>query len=151
MADTERELPLRITVLRPPAGVRFAVQRGRDELHPPSHKSKDALVFDVSVRVGARPGGEPNFLGPFAHGTPADRFLYVNSGTSAGQAGSCWTRRAKVRTGTITWPLVEEVLATPGAVLEARFEGTGKDGGPACASIPLLDRGWKVVRPAQQD
>lgn len=141
------ELPLRIVVLRPPTGVTFAVQRGRFELLPPSAATRDSLVFDFTVRVGSGKDGVPNFLGPYAQGTPADRFVYVNSGTSAGQTGSCWSRRAKVRTRGIGWEMIEEVLATPGAVLEARFEGTGRDGGPSCASVPLVEGGWRVVRP----
>jgi hypothetical protein len=120
----ERELPLRVVLLRPPPGVTFAVQRGRSELLPPSRASDEALVFDLTVRVAPGKDGAPNLLGPFAQGTPADRFVYVNSGTAAGQAGSCWSRRAKVRTGGIGWERVDETLGTPGAVLEARIEGT---------------------------
>ena len=142
----ERELPLRIVVLRPPQGVAFAVQRGRSELLPPSRASDEAVVFDLGVRVAHGKAGAPNLLGPFAQGTPADRFIYVNSGTSAGQLGSPWTRRAKVRTSGIDWSLVEETLATPGAVLEACIEGTGKDGSPCCASVKLVGGGWTVVR-----
>ncbi|HEV7590563.1 MAG TPA: DUF5990 family protein [Longimicrobium sp.] len=140
-------LPLRITVLHPPAGVTLAVQRGKSDLLPPASISTDAVVFELSVRVAPRgEGGEPNLLGPFAHGPPADRFLYVNSGTSAGQPDSCWTRRAKLKTAGIGWALIEEVLGTPGAVLEARIRGAGRDGGPCCATVPLLDGGWHVAR-----
>ena len=143
----DRELPLRITVLRRPHGVAFAVQRGKAELLEPAAVSTDAMVFDFIVRVAPRKGGgAPNFLGPYAQGTPADRFVYVNAGTAAGQVGSPWSRRAKIRIGMIGWDLVEEVLATPGVVLEARFEGTGRDGGPSCASVPLLGGGWRVAR-----
>lgn len=141
----DRELPLRIVVMRPPPGVALAVQRGRMELLPPARVTEDALVFELSVRVAAGKGGAPNFLGPYAHGTPADRFAYVNAGTSAGQMGSPWSRRAKIRFAGIGWAMVEEALATPGAVLEARYEGIGRDGGPNCATIRLLDGGWRVV------
>jgi hypothetical protein len=51
----ERELPLRITLLRPPPGVRFALQRGRSELVEPVRADADSLVFDFEVRVGERP------------------------------------------------------------------------------------------------
>lgn len=143
----ERELPLRITVLRPPPGVAFAVQRGRDGLLAPARASAEALSFDLTVRAAPRAGGgEVNLLGPFAQGPPADRFVYVNVGTSAGQPGSRWTRRAKVRTAGITPALVDQTLATPGAVLEARIQGTGRDGTPCCATVPLLDGGWRVAR-----
>jgi hypothetical protein len=145
MMSAERDLPIRIVVVRPPRGVAFAVQRGRDGLLPPSQASDDALAFDLTVRVADR-GGAVNVLGPFAQGTAADRFIYVNSGTLAGQPESCWTRRAKVKTGEIDWPLVEAALARPGAVLEARIEGTAGDGGPCCATVALLDGGWTVRR-----
>ncbi|HET7462894.1 MAG TPA: DUF5990 family protein [Longimicrobium sp.] len=141
----EPELPLRITVVGPPPEVTFAVQRGRDGLLPPTRRTADAIVFDFTVRVGER-DGRPNFLGEFAQGTPADRFVYVNSGTRAGQAGTRWERRAKVKLSGITRELVDAALAEAGAVLEARFGGVGRDGGPACATVPLLDGGWRVAR-----
>jgi hypothetical protein len=141
----EHELPLRIVVLNPPPGVRFAVQRGRHELLPPAHASADALTFELSARTAAR-GEGVNVLGPFAQGPPADRFIYVNSGTGAGQAGTPWSRRAKVKTAGITAALVDEALATPGARLEARIAGRARDGGPCCATVPLLDGGWRVTR-----
>lgn len=141
----EIELPLRITVVDPPPNVALAVQRGRDGLLPPTRQTADALVFDFTVRAGER-DGRPNFLGEFAQGTPADRFVYVNSGSSAGQPGSRWQRRAKVKLATITREMIDAALAESGAVLEARFHGIGRDGGPACATVPLLDGGWRLVR-----
>ena len=69
----------------------------------------------------------------------------MNSGTYAGQGDSCWSRRAKVRLGGIGWALVEQALADPRTVLEARFAGTARDGGPTCAGVTLLDAGWRAV------
>ncbi len=83
--SVERELTLRIRVVNPPAGVDFLVQRGRDDLTAPVTASRSALLFEFPVRVGAQPNGAPNFLGPFAQGPPSARFVYVNSGTYAGQ------------------------------------------------------------------
>lgn len=140
----ERVLPLRLVVVDPPAGVAAAMQCGGHELLPPSRASDAEVAFELGVRVGTRGDGAPNFLGPFAHGTPADRFLYVNWGTSAGQWGSPWTRRAKVKLAGIGWDVVEETLKRPGAALEARIRGTGRDGSPCCATVPLLDGGWRV-------
>lgn len=145
MMEMERELPLRIVVTGPPAGVDFAVKRGRDGLLPPTRRTADAIVFDLTVRVGER-DGMPNFLGEFAQGTPADRFVYVNSGSRAGQAGSRWERRAKVKLSGITRELIDRTLAQPATVLEARFAGTAGDGGPSCATVPLLDGGWRLAR-----
>ena len=140
----EQELPLRITVIHPPRGVTFRLQRGRTDLVPPTDASEERLAFDFKVRIGERPDGMPNLLGAFAQGPPAGRFVYVNSGTSAGQLDSCWTRRAKVPLAGITWELIEQVLSNPNAVLEARIAGTGRDGGPACATVRLLESGWRI-------
>src|SRR4051794_29923914 len=117
----EREIPFRITVVKPPAGVKFGLQRGRGDLLPPVEVSAERLCFDFGLRVGGeRADGGPNLLGAFAQGPPAGRFVYVNSGTLAGQADSCWTRRAKVPLAGVTWELLEQVLSAPDAVLEAR-------------------------------
>ncbi|HVR98559.1 MAG TPA: DUF5990 family protein [Thermoanaerobaculia bacterium] len=142
----EREVPLRITVVHPLSGVTLRLQRGRDGLVEPTQASEERVSFDFNLRVisDRADGGTPNLRGVFAQGPPASRFVYINSGTSAGQADSCWTRRAKVPLAGITWELVEQVLASGSAVLEACFEGTARDGGPACATVPLLEGGWKV-------
>lgn len=137
-------LRLRIVVIDPPVGVRFAMQCGRDELVPPTKSESGSLLFDFDLRIG-KPlaDGRPNFLGSFAQGTPSARFVYINSGTSAGQAGSCWTRRAKIMLAGIDQILLVRALRSDGR-LEARMRGTGKDGGPTCASVQLLDGGWKL-------
>jgi hypothetical protein len=146
----DRELPIRVTVLGPPPGVIFAMQRGKDELLLPSKATSRSLVFDLSIRVSERKSsGAPNVLGPYAQGKPDDRFLYLNSGTMAGQKDSCWTRRAKIKTGGINWQLIEQTLATPGAVLEALIDGRADDGGPCCATVALVNGGWKVSLPDQ--
>lgn len=141
-----QEVPIRIVLVHPADGVRFAVQRGKDALLPPTHADDAAITFDLTVRIGEpQPDGAPNFLGPFTQGSVAERFVYVNAGTLAGQPESPWTRRAKVKLAGISQTMIEAVQATPGAVLEVRIDGQAKDGGPPAASIPLLGAGWQVV------
>jgi len=136
---SEFELPLRITLIAPPAGVQFCLQRGSDELIGEVESTGADLSFDLSVRVdGKLADGSPRFLGPFTQGPPTSRFVYIRCGTSAGQWGSPWTRRAKIPLTGITWPLIRK-----GTRLEARYAGTAKDGGPSCATVPLLDGGWR--------
>lgn len=146
-AESARHLPLRITLVQPPRGVTFCLQRGQAERVSATVATGEDLSFDLEVRVGERPGGLPNFLGPFTQGPPDRRFVYVNSGVHAGDAGSCWDRRAKISLYVIAWPMIEEALTAPGSVLEARIRGTAGDGGPACATVPLLDGGWRLVKP----
>jgi hypothetical protein len=121
------------------------VQRGRAELVPPSSATDDRLTFDLRARPATLADGAHTLRGAEVQGPPAARFVYVNSGRRAGQWDSPWDRRAKVSLAGITRELADAALATPGAVLEARLAGTDERGGPACASVKLLD-GWRVVR-----
>ena len=140
------EIPLRITLVHPPSGVVFCLQRGRAELVSPTKAAGQQVSFDFTLRVhGDRTSGPPNLRGDFAQGPPATRFVYVNSGTLAGQEGTCWTRRAKVPLSGITWELIETAISNPGTVLETRIPGTAKDGGPVCASVRLLEGGWRAA------
>lgn len=139
----EQQLLLRITVLDPVPGVALAL-RGAGARQPVLPGGSEAQ-FDFVIRVKRIPGeDQPRFLGPFTHGPPAQRFVYIDVGVLAGQADSRWTRAVKVSLSAISWQLVDEALRrrTP---LEARIHGRAKDGGPACASVPLLDGGWRVA------
>ena len=141
----ELELSIRIVVESAPPGVTFAMQCGKSELVGPVGEAGHDLTFEVRVRVAARGGGgPPNILGPYAHGPPTARFLYLNSGTLAGQSGTGWTRRAKIRTAGISWELIAELAENPGSVLLVHVHGQAKDGGPCCATVPLLHGGWRV-------
>lgn len=139
----EPEIALRITLVDPPLDVAFAMQHGRDQLHEATRATGATLSFDFTVRV--RAATPLVFLGPFTQGPPASRFVYVGSGTSAGDRLSCWTRRAKIPLVGITAALLRELEKNKGAVLEARIAGKSRDGGPACATVPLLDGGWRVA------
>jgi hypothetical protein len=120
------------------------VQRGSAELVPPSNSGSDTLVFDVTVRVGAvAVGGAPRFLGAVTQGPPSARFVYVTSGRRAGQASSCWDRRAKVPLAGITMAMVDQALSKRSARLETEIQGTGPDGGPTCASVKGVI--WRVT------
>ena len=139
------DLRIRITVERPPAGAAIQVQRGRDKLLPPTGSNRQSLSYDLVVRLGTpRTPGGLRFLGEFVHGPTDERFVYVCSGARAGQPESCWDRRANGALGTITSSQIRRVLADNRLVLEARIAGTARDGGPMCATVPLLGDGWTV-------
>ncbi len=137
-------LRLRVIVDQPPVGVTFAVQRGRDALDPPLAISATALVFQFPVLVADPICEPPRLLGEFTQGPPSARFVYVNSGTYAGQADSSWSRRAKVSLMSITAQLIQDALRKPDLALQTRFAGTARDGGPTCAGVKALAP-WTVV------
>ncbi|HEX3100148.1 MAG TPA: DUF5990 family protein [Pyrinomonadaceae bacterium] len=138
----KQEIPIRITVLRPLAGVSMKVQRGKDELLPPIAVEENAIAFEFEITVDLS-AATPNFLGKYAQGPKDQRFIYVNSGSYAGQPGTCWNRRAKISLMSVTREQIEALVAKPGTILEAKFEGIGRDGGPTCASVKGVE--WKVV------
>jgi len=143
MVADESILRLRINVLHPVKGIALKMQRGREELVDPSTASAARVTFDFTVRVAGRPGGQPNFLGEFTQGPPASRFVYINAGTYAGQAGTTWGRRAKIPLTGITRALVDKARRVDG-VLAVDIEGTGRDGGPAAATVEPLGAGWRL-------
>lgn len=122
-------------------------------LHAGVRKANGDFVFecDARVRPNARTG-DPNFLGDFVHGKPDERFLYLSwrpkdcRPVQPSMESSCWTRRMKIHLSGITWRQIEEATQS-GGLLEASVQGTGKDGGPSCASVPLLGGGWTVRKP----
>lgn len=123
----------------------FAVQRGPRELTSPTISNGCDLRFDFAILADRDAAGQRRFSGEFVQGPKGGRFVYVNSGTLAGQAPSAWTRRAKIGLETLTWATLLKAAAS-GATLQASFAGVGRDGGPACATVPLLDNGWSIER-----
>lgn len=100
------------------------------------------LRFMFDVRVKESKDGSPNFLGPFTQGPASGRFVYLNIGTSAGQANTPWSRRLKVPLRDIKWETLRKVTASE--LLETRVTGTAHDGSPTCATVKPFS-GWKVV------
>ena len=139
----KQQIGIRIRIIDPLKGVAMHVQRGRYELLPPKKTSVSELVFEFEIDVDVS-SGTPNFLGIYAQGPKDARFIYVNSGTYAGDPNSGFGRRAKLSLMTITKAQVDEVLASRSATLETSFSGVGRDGGPTCASVKGLV--WKVVK-----
>lgn len=147
----EPQLQLLLVVVAPPPGVRFAIQRGRAELWAPYASDAESIAFAITMPLGpALADGSFNFRGPFAQGTPADRFVYLNSGTRAGQVGTCWERRAKLKLAGIPRALVETALDNADCAVEARILGRARDGGPVCASVPQHAVTWQLARRTPQ-
>src|SRR5690606_1226861 len=109
-------IPFRIVVSDPLAGVAMTVQRGRDELLSPAAESRKELRFEFEIDVDLTDAG-PNFLGKYSHGPKNARFVYVNSGTCAGEHLSRWGRRAKLSLMMITREQIEKVLDSKDLIL----------------------------------
>jgi hypothetical protein len=138
---------LRIILIAPPSGVDFGVQEGKGHDYKTiqiQRSKRSDLRFEFRVTVkGNRDDGLPNFAGALVQGPPAGRFICIDIGKLAGQTESEWERRIKIPLTGITLDMIEELADDPKRFLEARFPGTGKDGGPSCATVKPID-GWKV-------
>jgi hypothetical protein len=129
-------LPLRIVVRSPPAGVRFSLQDKTGAPVDAVTADGSDLAFDLVITLtetpaGLRPGG------PFVRSDARGRFVYVASGTLAGDAASCWTRRAKIYLGDLPDEMAR-AAAKAGRPLEAVIAGAARDGGPPAATVPLI-------------
>ncbi len=140
------KIPLRIIVVDPPAGIMWALQLGQNELVKPTSSTKSRVCFDFTLDVvpdasvaGFRLGGAA------VQGRLGERFVYLCIGAYAGQVDTPIGRRAKVRLEGITRKLIAASKAKRSGTLEVQFAGTDSKGGPACATVPLLGKGWHVA------
>jgi hypothetical protein len=153
----EQRIRLRIICQKPPSpqlhGAEFGLQDNSTTanwvIHAGQTQPNGDVHFECECRVRPHAGnGSPNYLGPFVQGGTSERFLYLSwrpIGPRPGQPEpSCtWVRRMKVHLKSITWEQIDESLKKDG-LLEAVVPGTGRDGGPSCASVPLVGGGWAV-------
>lgn len=137
--QTELQVTLEITCLRPPTGG-FGLQDKNQRLQPPARAVGEAAVFRCQVRAKpAAASGPPNFSGDFAHGTPQERFLYLGLRAGAGPE-SAWIKRIKVPLKSITWEQVEAAARHADARLTCTVDGGGS------GTVKLTSGGWQVVR-----
>ncbi len=154
----EQRIRLRVICQKPPPPQRYGAEFGLQDnsttadwvIHAGQAHPNGDIRFECECRVRRHHRtGSPSFLGPFVHGGAAQRFLYLSwrpVGWRPGQLDPrcpAWLRRIKVHLKPITWEQIEESLKR-GGVLEAVVPGTGRDGGPSCASVPLVGGGWTV-------
>jgi hypothetical protein len=120
--------------------VRLGIQKGKDVIEDVSG-DVESVTFNVPLRVEQQPTGQPKFLGPFAQGTPQERFIYLCWGE---RKDSNWEtfRRAKIHLKHFDWQTVEKSLTT-GAPIEAFINMTDKKGEPLCASVKDDKIDWK--------
>ena len=143
MSQAPLELRLRVTVVDPPPHIEWALQLGRDELVKPTARTAKRIVFEFTVEVVEDDDtGVFRLRGAAVQGPRGKRFVYLCVGGYAGDAGSGVGGRVKVSLEGISRALLDK--AKRGAMLEAQFEGTGRNGGPVYASVRLLGEGWYV-------
>jgi len=112
--------------------VRLGIQKGQDVVDDVLAES-DGVTFTATLRVGGRKTGEPNFLGPYAHGKPEDRFLYLCWGE---REAEMWELigRAKISLTRLGWSCLNKAWEA-GEPIMLSVAMTDSRGGPACGSV----------------
>jgi hypothetical protein len=145
----ESELTLQIVLLKPPPGVDFGLQKGAGNNYETVQKqrsdSKDlSFNFTITIKGDKTKDNSPKLSGSFVQGPTNGKFIYIGIGTYAGQIGTPWSRRLKIPLTGITWKDVDQLFADANLIMQTRVPGTGKDGGPNCATVKPFD-GWKII------
>jgi hypothetical protein len=143
----KNEINCRIILQKPPAKVDYGLQMGHASKYEVVGRQRakgDDLTFEFTIN--AKPGKDSSidFSGLFVQGPVGGRFIYINIGISAGQINTRWNRRLKIPLIGINQSQIDGILKTNG-VFETFVPGTGKDGGPNCATVKPF-AGWSVVK-----
>lgn len=122
--------------------VRLGIQRGREVIEDvPANVKSVRFHCDMRVEKNAKTG-KPNFLGPYAQGTPQERFIYMCWGERDGEKWNTF-RRAKVHLKDLDWRTVERAVSS-GRPIEVVIKMTDKKGGPLCASVREENIEWRT-------
>src|SRR6476659_2767693 len=104
--------------------VRLGVQKGKEVIEDVLAET-EAVAFTCLLRVERNTEtGKPNFLGPYAQGTPQERFIYLCWGERKAGAWDGFGR-AKIHLKEIDWHSVEKAIST-GNPIEASIKMTDK-------------------------
>ena len=90
-----------------PAPGAFGLQDKAGALHPGKPAAAGAVVFDFTLQVKSLDSEIAVLTGEFAHGSPAERFLYLGWANTAGG----FAQRLKLPLFNITSAQVREALA----------------------------------------
>lgn len=125
-------IEMRLVVGAPVPGVMHSLQDKKGKpVDAKRSAGGEALSFDFPIRIGTG----PKFYGEQVRSEgPERRFVYIAIGRQAGGHDLEWDRRMKIDIHDIPQRLLDGAMA--GKMLVGRVDGTGKDGTPACATIP---------------
>ncbi len=114
----------------------------KDGHEPGQPSGKTALHWLTEITVKSDAKGNPDFSGTTVQGKRAERFFYLSWSSELGSQRAMF-RRMKIHLRSVTEAQVAQGVKSGGALV-ARVHAVAKDGGPACASVPLLGGAWNV-------
>jgi Family of unknown function (DUF5990) len=137
MKAGEIEVTIEIECSRlPGAGdhaLHLGIQRDEDIIEATSADAK-RIVFKPSLRARQNADGSVNFLGPFAQGPKAERFIYLNWVTTSGRTLTGMVGRIKLHLSHLKWATVARA-ARGNVPIRVRLALTDAKGRPVMASV----------------
>ena len=149
MVAEEHEITIEVICTRLPG----AQWQGRSTLHLGIQKEESVLesapanleriVFRPTFRVRRLADDSANFLGPFAHGPRAERFIYLNWSIIAGNVVTERPGRIKLHLNHITSTQVEKAVARRKPI-KVTLALTNAKGNPVFASVRADAAKWEL-------
>ena len=121
--------------------VRLGIQKRQEVVEDVAGDVAEAH-FSAPLRVEFTETGVANFLGPFAHGTPAERFLYLCWGERNGEQWEGFGR-AKLQLKSLPYALLLHASET-NSPLEVRVNITDEKGKPIYATMKEKQLFWQT-------
>lgn len=107
----------------------------------PGGAARADFEFDIDALPG--PAGGWDFRGPYVHGKPGERFVYLTWGEHPPGGEFAMFRRAKLHLSCLDAGLIADA-AQPGRRLVGRLGLTDGRGGPRCASVRPPEIDWSA-------
>jgi hypothetical protein len=125
-----------------PGSLHLGIQRDRVIIEAASTDS-ECVVFKPTLRARRNADGSVNFLGPFAQGPKAERFIYLNWATTNGKVLTAMVGRIKLHLNHIKWASVEKA-AVENKPIRVRLSLTSAKGNPVVASVRPNVARWEL-------
>ena len=100
----------------------FGIQDKSALLHKGRTDANGVVSFDFSLDLKPGTSGAPVFTGEFAHGSPAERFLYLGWRN----AQMAFAQRLKIPLGSISWDQVRQAQETGKPLVAVLVDKTPK-------------------------
>ena len=143
----KEEIHFRIVLEKPTNSVDFGLQKGSGSRYQTVQTQRSSglnLRFDFTVQLKSGNDDVVDFAGLFVQGNRGNRFIYVDIGACAGQFDCPWSRRLKIPMTGITRAMIERAKSKNDGAFATTVPGTGKDGGPNCATVKPF-AGWTLI------
>lgn len=128
-------------LVREGRAMEFGAQDKAGALHAGVAEAERTVRFALSILARPTAAGGVDFAGPFVHGVPQGRFLYLGY-RPLGEA--VWTRRWKIPLAALT-PAQALAAHQGGRAIVAEVSAGG------ASTVRLLGLGWRVAGGAPED